>query len=70
MTEEEARAKRLALWEEVQAGPTPERAAEIAKEATELLEYFDRNHPLHDRVTELILTAQRIAGREQVFRGW
>ncbi len=67
MTEEEARTKRIALWEEIRAGPTPERAAQIVKEATELLDYFDRQHPLHNSINDLIQAAEKIAGRERLF---
>ncbi len=67
MTEEEARTKRIALWDEIRAGPTPERAAQIVKEATELLDYFDRQHPLHNSINDLIQAAEKIAGRERLF---
>ncbi len=66
MTEEEARAKRVALWKEMQANPTPERAREIAKEAAALLGYFGREHPLHDNINELINAANNVAGRGKV----
>ncbi|NOZ26797.1 MAG: hypothetical protein GXP39_01920 [Chloroflexi bacterium] len=66
MTAEEARAKRVALWEEIRSGPTPERAREIIQEATELLNYFDRQHPLHDNINDLIHAAEKIAGLERL----
>ncbi|HEY66224.1 MAG TPA: hypothetical protein G4O02_16855 [Caldilineae bacterium] len=66
MTDEEARTKRVALWEEIRAGPTPERAKEIVQEATELLDYFDRQHPLHDNILDLIHAAEKIAGLERL----
>ncbi len=69
MTDEEARAKRLALWNEVRAGPTPERAAQIVTEAQELLEHFGRQHPFHDNINDLIQAAGKLAGREQLFGG-
>ena len=67
LTDEEARLKRLALWEEVRKNPTQERAAEIVEEASALLEYFGRDHPMHDNITELIRTASEIAGKERLF---
>ncbi len=66
MTNEEAHNKRIKLWEEIREGPTPERAAEIVKEATELLDYFDRQHPLHDNINDLIHAAERIAGMDRL----
>ncbi|MCC7355758.1 MAG: hypothetical protein IT330_18605 [Anaerolineae bacterium] len=66
MTEEEARAKRTALWKEMQANPTPERAKEIAQEAAALLNYFGREHPLRDNINELIRAADSVAGRERI----
>jgi hypothetical protein len=69
MTDEEARAKRLALWSEIRANPTPERAVQIVKEANELLEHFGRQHPFHDNINDLIRAAQKVAGQEQLFVG-
>jgi hypothetical protein len=66
MTEEEIRAKRLALWKEIQENPTPERAAQIATEANALLDHFGREHPMRDNVTELIRAAERLSGKERL----
>ena len=67
MTEEEARVKRLVLWKEIRGDPTPERAAEIVSEATDLLKYFNRDHPMHDNINELVRTAAEVAGQERLF---
>ncbi|MCD6290576.1 MAG: hypothetical protein J7M34_08735 [Anaerolineae bacterium] len=67
MTDEEAHAKRIALWEEIRGNPTPERARQIIEEATELLDYFDRQHPLHDNVNDLIHAAERAAGLDRLY---
>lgn len=67
MTKEEARDKRLALWKEVRSGPTTERAAEIVKEATALLAYFNRDHPMYDNINELVGAAAELAGQERLF---
>ncbi|GAB4561520.1 MAG: hypothetical protein Kow0047_08890 [Anaerolineae bacterium] len=66
MTEEEAREKRIKLWNEIRSNPSPERAREIVSEANELLDYFGRQHPLHDNILDLIHAAERIAGMDRL----
>jgi hypothetical protein len=66
MTEDEARTKRMALWKEIQANPTPERAKEIAQEAATLLNHFGREHPLRDNINELIRAADSVAGKDRI----
>ena len=66
MTEEEARARRIALWKEIQANPTPARAKEIAQEAATLLSHFGREHPLRDNINELIRAADGVAGKDRI----
>jgi|YNPNPStandDraft_1061719.scaffolds.fasta_scaffold227967_1 hypothetical protein len=65
MTKEEALAKRAALWLEMQRNPTPQRAAEIAQEASNLLQFFGRDHPMYDNINELIRVAHEAATGEK-----
>lgn len=69
MNEEEARQKRIELWNELRANPSPERAAQIAREATALLDVFGRQHPLYGNINDLIQAAERAAGHERLFAG-
>jgi hypothetical protein len=66
MSPEEAGTKRAALWQEIRAGPTPERAAEIANEATALLDHYGREHALRYNVLELIEQAEKQAGKVRI----
>ena len=66
MSPEEAGIKRAALWQEIRTGPTPERAAEIAKQATALLDHYGREHALRYNVLELIQEAEKQAGKVRI----
>jgi hypothetical protein len=66
MTAEEAGTKRVALWQELRAGPTPERAGEIAKEAIMLLDHYGREHALRGNLAEMIQLAEKQAGKERL----
>lgn len=68
MSREEALAKRAALWLEMQRNPTPQRAAEIAQEASALLQFFGRDHPMYDNISELIRVAHEAATGEKIAR--